>query len=687
MADDVLKGFLVSLGFKIDRSSEKKFNNAVADATKNIAKLTIALEAMAIAAATAITKVAQQFDQLYFASQRVGASAGNIKAFSYGVSQLGGTAAGAQSSLENFARFMKMNPQGSEALLKQYGVTTRDANGQLRDRTKLISDLGKALNGKSFAVRSYVGEIFGIDESTLTALGRNIDVFAEQYRASMRKAGLDPDKAAADGNKLATTWRQIGAAIDIIGAKVTSRLFGTQDNVFKEFLDFLDRNGDKIAEIIEKVVKAVIALATALLKLLTSKEAKDFLDGILSTLGTVDEKTGKWEASIDSLQTALKVFAAYVLTTWVAKLLLAFRLVGAGWGGLLASFGIGGFAGASLLAGAGIAGAATAAQLPGQVAKGNVDPATGGALDANPMGDIGKENSGKLGKLYRRYAPTWLGGRKPNIRYGDKPGAGGGGGGGGTASIGKISRAGNARAIIDELRAAGYNDNAVAAIVGSMQTESGLNPAVPENSYNRGHIGLWQWDRNRWPRIKKWIEGQGGDPMDARWQTKAWIAEHNAKPGDPMYDHPRTAKGGAILRGNPTIDEAIHGVRESERFGAGEEGGRGAKARGWLPHLDTIGREVGKATKISDAQVIAADDGHWSRVSRALGDKDFAAMHGNYQAAQMGGINRSSTTTNSPTFTTTITGISDASSAAMTIDRNNRRLTKEFFERGVPQGN
>ncbi|MBK3400839.1 hypothetical protein HPY23_30740, partial [Methylobacterium sp. IF7SW-B2] len=45
MADDVLKGFLVSLGFKIDRSSEKKFNNAVADATKNIAKLTIALEA------------------------------------------------------------------------------------------------------------------------------------------------------------------------------------------------------------------------------------------------------------------------------------------------------------------------------------------------------------------------------------------------------------------------------------------------------------------------------------------------------------------------------------------------------------------------------------------------------------------------------------------------------------------
>ena len=682
MADDVLKSFLVSLGFKIDQSSEKKFNNAISDATKNIAKLTVALEAMALAAATAITKVAQQFDQLYFASQRVGASAGNIKAFSYGVSQLGGTAAGAQSSLENFARFMKMNPQGSESFLRQYGVQTRDANGQLRDRTKLLSDLGKALNGKSFAVRSYVGEMFGIDEHTLSALGKNVDVFADQYRASMKRAGLDPDKAAADGNKLATTWRQIGAAIDIIGAKVTSRLFSTQDNVFKQFLDFLDRNGDKIAEIIEKVVKAVIALATALLQLLTSKDAKDFLDGILSTLGSVDEKTGKWEASIDSLQTALKVFAAYILTTWVAKLLLAFRLVGAGWGGLLAGFGITGFAGAGLLGGAAIAGAATASALPGQVAKGNVDPATGGALDSNPMGDIGRENSGKLGRWWKNTMPTWLGGEKSSVK--DEGTSKTTDLSGGRAARINPNLVSAARESWDFWKSKGLSDAAVAGLLGMEQGEN--NFKAHGYGDNGAAYGTMMW---RAPRRKQIKEGMGLDVIGATHLQQLEAAHWEMTQGPDtqarrawkMLQDPNLTPGQAAAIGVDWYERPQDRILNKRV--------RGGYANSWYNKFGGAGqRPVGQATNLSDEAVIAADTEHWSRVSKLLGDKDFAQMHANYRAAPMNRVTQgwNATTNNSPTFNTTITGVSDGSSLGMTIDRNNRRLTKEFFERGVPQG-
>ena len=31
--------------------------------------------------------------------------------------------------------------------------------------------------------------------------------------------------------------------------------------------------------------------------------------------------------------------------------------------------------------------------------------------------------------------------------------------------------------------------------------------------------------------------------MDATWQAKAWIAEHNAKPGDAIYDNGQTEAG------------------------------------------------------------------------------------------------------------------------------------------------
>ncbi|WP_279596419.1 phage tail tip lysozyme [Methylobacterium sp. J-001] len=76
----------------------------------------------------------------------------------------------------------------------------------------------------------------------------------------------------------------------------------------------------------------------------------------------------------------------------------------------------------------------------------------------------------------------------------------------------------NAQTITGELRKAGYNDNIVAAMVGSMQTESTFNPRA-SNDQSGGHTGLWQWDKNRWPKVAKWIKDQGGDLYDARWQT------------------------------------------------------------------------------------------------------------------------------------------------------------------------
>ena len=160
-------------------------------------------------------------------------------------------------------------------------------------------------------------------------------------------------------------------------------------------------------------------------------------------------------------------------------------------------------------------------------------------------------------------------------------------GSGGGKAIGKLAQNENAKAAIDELRKAGYNDNAIAAVVGSMQTESSFNPSITNSS---GHHGLWQWDGSkRWPKIAAWIRSQGGDPNDGRWQARAWVAEHNAKPGDAIYDNKNTEAGGAILRNNPNLGAAIHGVQMSERFGVGEEGGRAANAANWLPHLSSAG--------------------------------------------------------------------------------------------------
>ena len=99
MSAEVLKEFLVSLSFSKDETGFHRTMESVESLTKKMLGLGVAIEAAAIASIGAVHRIAMGFESLSYQSQRVGASAGHIKEFSYAISQLGGTAEGALSSL------------------------------------------------------------------------------------------------------------------------------------------------------------------------------------------------------------------------------------------------------------------------------------------------------------------------------------------------------------------------------------------------------------------------------------------------------------------------------------------------------------------------------------------------------------------------------------------------------------
>ncbi|KAL0572689.1 hypothetical protein ABG067_009251, partial [Albugo candida] len=89
----------------------------------------------------------------------------------------------------------------------------------------------------------------------------------------------------------------------------------------------------------------------------------------------------------------------------------------------------------------------------------------------------------------------------------------------------------------------------------------------------------------------------GGDPYNATWQARAAVAEGKSKPGDPLYDHPRTERGWKALEGSAgNLDKAMSGIQDIERYGQGEEGKRGAYARDWLPHVNGSAKEPATAS-------------------------------------------------------------------------------------------
>ncbi len=110
MNAETIKEFLVSLGFSVDEAGARKFNAILGGVTSNAIKMGLAVEGAALSVVAYTAKIASGLDNLYWASQRTGATVQGIKSISYAVSQVGGSADAAKSSLESLARFVRNNP-------------------------------------------------------------------------------------------------------------------------------------------------------------------------------------------------------------------------------------------------------------------------------------------------------------------------------------------------------------------------------------------------------------------------------------------------------------------------------------------------------------------------------------------------------------------------------------------------
>ena len=230
MSGETIKEFLVGLGFKIDSSSEQKFNAGIKSATAGAVALGNVYADAAEKVAKAVAQMASGLEDLYFMSQRVKASAGNIQALGYAASQMGSSVDGARGSIEAMAKFLRENP-GGESLIHSIGVQTRDANGDLRDTTELMQDIGKRLAAMPQYRGVQYANVFGIDYKTLMALEQGVDKFGGRYKDLLRRFGLNVDQATDKSHKLMVAWRDMKTSAGILSTIVGTTLVGVFDEL------------------------------------------------------------------------------------------------------------------------------------------------------------------------------------------------------------------------------------------------------------------------------------------------------------------------------------------------------------------------------------------------------------------------------------------------------------------------
>ncbi|BFM85365.1 hypothetical protein JUNP543_3768 [Acinetobacter baumannii] len=208
MSDTVIRDFFVSLGFSTDNEGARKMADTLKGVELKAALLHKTLLLLATGAVVAVTKTASELDKLYYSSQRIGASASNIRAYGDAISQMGGNAQNALQSLENVAQKMRNSP-GYEGMLTGMGVATRDGNGQLRDRVEVMKDLSKTMKGMDYYQANAYASSLGIDENTLMAMrdDKFIDNM-EKYQKLRQSVGLT-DELTKSGTDFMVQFRDI----------------------------------------------------------------------------------------------------------------------------------------------------------------------------------------------------------------------------------------------------------------------------------------------------------------------------------------------------------------------------------------------------------------------------------------------------------------------------------------------
>lgn len=243
MADqsNILKEYLVALGFIVDDAGVKKAETATERIERRVNRLAKGVALVATTTQAMVTVFAYQMEKLYYAAQRSESTAGKIKELDYAWRQLGGSGDEIQRALAGMASALRQNP-GLEALLNQLGIPVKG-----RDKADVLNDLVKALSKMPHYVAAQYAKMFGLDPDTLYMLEQNLGRFQEmqaQRRKMAEEMGVDMTQASEAGKEYAATLREIWERVGVLADAVMIKLlpsFRHTANIVREVLTDLSR--------------------------------------------------------------------------------------------------------------------------------------------------------------------------------------------------------------------------------------------------------------------------------------------------------------------------------------------------------------------------------------------------------------------------------------------------------------
>lgn len=237
----VIREFLVGLGFKIDEGGVRKFVGALGSTTNIALTAGKAVVGVGLAAEAMVVAFTAQMEKLYYASRRTKASVENLQAIEYGSKRVGLEAGAAREALEGMAAAVRMNP-GLRGLMD--GILGKSTAGM--DQADAMLELVQKLSGLPHMVGARFAQMFGMDEKTFLMLKDGMPELLRsmQERKNLNESlGVDAEKAAEAAKEYQNSIRDILEKVGAIGQKWSIEVLP----YFREFNRLINQGLDRLA--------------------------------------------------------------------------------------------------------------------------------------------------------------------------------------------------------------------------------------------------------------------------------------------------------------------------------------------------------------------------------------------------------------------------------------------------------
>lgn len=326
---EVIKEFLVGLGFDVDEAGLKNFFGNVGLATAKVTALGVAVTAAAGFITAFVTGVASELDTIADLSARVNASATEILELGHVASLTDSSLEAAMSSYDGLSKAAGAAFMGigrSKIVFDTMGISVRDQNGKLKNTSVLMQEIGDKIKGLEKGRQLAVLSKLGIDPTMVQALTGNVAELREEFALVYRTAGINADQAAQSSSDFTDSLTRLNFVMDAIRKSVALKFMGQLQIGIDSLRKYLVSNMPQIIASIEPVIAMVLRIAESFISIAT--RIGGALMGILKWIGEVNDATGGWGIVVAGLIAAWKLLNLSFLATPLGLVLSLIAAIG-----------------------------------------------------------------------------------------------------------------------------------------------------------------------------------------------------------------------------------------------------------------------------------------------------------------------------------------------------------------------